>query len=304
MDSDNNIEQKQTKKELFASFDKLRNEINSLRRELNTIDREKESWLEKKKELFDEIEEKISSVKENRVKRDGLTKKVKELKGERSKLSQKTKENISEFKNLSDEKKSLMKKYRINNPNELKREIDKIEVKLETEAMPFENEKKLSKQLKALKKSLSEASVILDASNKIKKLNQEINSYKKDTDKTHNEVQALATKSQELHLSIITRLKGIDESRIKEKEAFKNFSKLKKSFNDINYKLKEKLGEMGKIRKKINKFKLEEEEKIKLRESMAIKSKEHEIEEKIKKGKKITTEDFLAFQDIVKDKKF
>ena len=37
---------------------------------------------------------------------------------------------------------------------------------------------------------------------------------------------------------------------------------------------------------------------------MALKSKEHEIEEKIKKGKKITTEDFLAFQDIVKDKKF
>jgi uncharacterized coiled-coil DUF342 family protein len=35
---------------------------------------------------------------------------------------------------------------------------------------------------------------------------------------------------------------------------------------------------------------------------MLIKSKEQEIEEKIKTGKKLTTDDFLAFQEIIKDK--
>ena len=60
---------------------------------------------------------------------------------------------------------------------------------------------------------------------------------------------------------------------------------------------------MNDIREKINKFKLEEEEKRKLKETMLIKSKEQEMEEKIKDGKKLTTDDFLAFQEIIKSKK-
>ena len=71
----------------------------------------------------------------------------------------------------------------------------------------------------------------------------------------------------------------------------------------INTGLEKNLGEIGGVMEKINKFKLEEDEKKKLEESMLIKSKEQEIEEKIKTGKKLTTDDFLAFQEIIKDKK-
>ena len=60
---------------------------------------------------------------------------------------------------------------------------------------------------------------------------------------------------------------------------------------------------MGKIRTEINKFQLEEDEKRKLQEAMLIKSKEHEIEEKIKSGRKLTTEDFLLFQESIKSGK-
>ena len=59
---------------------------------------------------------------------------------------------------------------------------------------------------------------------------------------------------------------------------------------------------MNEIGPKINKFKLEEEEKRKLKETILIKSKEQEIEEKIKEGKKLTTDDFLAFQESIRKK--
>ncbi|MAE43133.1 hypothetical protein CMO93_05140 [Candidatus Woesearchaeota archaeon] len=198
------------------------------------------------------------------------------------------------------QKKDLISKSKIKDPSAIKTEIDRTEVKLETEAMSFENEKKLTKKLKVLKKNLEDASEIISIVDKLKKLNQEINASKKNTDNTHNEIQETAKESQVLHELIIKNSKEIDELKPKEREAFKNFTKLKKNFAEINNKLKEKLSEMSIISEKINKFQLEEEEKRKLNETMLIKSKEHEFEEKFKHGKKITTEDFLMFQDMLK----
>lgn len=294
---------KDTKKGLFADLDKLRNEINSLNEDLNKKNNEKESWFRKKDNLSKDIGEKIASIKENKNKRNFLTKKVKELKGKRSKLNEDIKKKISELVKLKNETKDLTKRSKIKAPQRIKGEIDNIEVKLETEAMPFEKEKALSKKLKQFKKLLEEASVIINNIDKIKKFNSEMDAIKKNSNETHNEIQKLARQSQGLHENIIKNSKEIDELKVKEVEALKNFVDSKKNFNAINDKLEDKLSDMGKIKNKINKFRLKEDEKRRLKESMLIKSKELEIEEKIKEGKKLTTEDFLAFQDMIKGKK-
>ena len=295
--------QNQTKKELFAELDKLRNEINSSRNELNKINDQKESWFSKKGDFSNTIRKNIVQIKENKKKRDSLTKNVKELKEKRNKLNEEARKKISELNKLKDELKNLTKKSKIKDPHRLKRDIDNIEVKLETEVMPFEKEKELSKKLKSLKKSLGEASEIVSVIEKIKRLNSEIDVCKKVTDGTHREIQKLAGQSQELHENVIKDSKETDKIDISEEEAFKNFLDLKKKFNTINKELKEKLNQMNEVRIKINQFKLEEEEKRKLKETMIIKSKEIEIEEKIKTKKKLTNEDFLIFQEAIKNKK-
>lgn len=294
---------RQSKKELFVELDKLRKEVNHSRNGLNKIDTDKESWFNKKKELSGTIREKIESIKENKKKRDSLTKNVKELKKKRDAFNQEIRKKISELVKLKDEVKNLTKKSRIKDPHMIKGEIDRIEVKLETEAMPFEKEKEMTKKLKLMKKSIAEASETFIILDKIKKSNLEINSVKKNSNVAHSEIQKLARESQGLHEGIIKNSKEINNLEIKEGEAFKNFLDFKKKFNTINGGLEEKLSQMNKVRGKINKFKLEEDEKRKLEEGMIIKSKEHEIEEKIKTGKKITTDDFLAFQEAIKNKK-
>jgi len=294
---------KDTKKELFSELEKIRNEVNYSNQELNKFNNDKESWFRKKEGFSNNIRNKIKNIKENRNKRDSLTKRVRELKEKRSKLNEDIRKKISGPVKLKNEVKNLAKKSKINDPQRLKGDIDNIEVKLETEAMSFEKEKDLSKKLKLLKKSLDEASTIINIYEKIKKLNLEINSSRKSNNETHNQIQKFAKESQELHEGIIKDSKEIDELEIKEEEAFKNFLKFKKNFNDTNNKLKEKLIVMNGIREKINKFKLEEDEKRRLKETILIKSKEQEMEEKIKEGKKLTTDDFLAFQEIIKNKK-
>ena len=299
--SESNVK-KESKTGLFMQLDALKDRIISLGKDLNKINSEKESWFKKKEEYSKVIREKISIIKESREKRDALTKKVKELKEKRNALSEEIGKKISEFKKLNDEKKKLLSKLKIRYPLALKTQIDKIETRLETEAMPFDKEKKLSKKLKDLKKSLSEASDSMEIMAKVASLNREITESRKDANKAHNKIQEFAKQSQILHEGIIKNSKEVDELKTKEEEAFKNFIIAKSRFTGINGQLKENLAKMSGIREKINKFELEEEEKRKLKETMFIQSKEKEIEEKFKATKKLTTDDFLAFQDTLKNR--
>ena len=302
-DANENSVKKEPKKGLFRQLDALKDGIISLRGELNRISNEKESWFSKKEEHSKSLREKISIIRESREKRDALTKKVKELKGKRNALSEEAGKKISEFKKLNDEKKKLLSKLKVRHPLALKAQIGKIEARLETEAMPFDREKKLSKTLKDLKKSLSEASDYMEITEKAAGLNREINESRKDADKAHSEIQEFAKQSQVLHELVLKTSKEAGELKKKEEESFRNFINFKAGLAGINSRLKENLAEISGVREKINRFELEEEEKRRLEGSILIKTKEHEIEEKIKTGKKLTTDDFLEFQEMIKDKK-
>jgi len=125
---------------------------------------------------------------------------------------------------------------------------------------------------------------------------------KKESNAVHKQVQDIAKESQALHESVISESKNVDSLKAKEEEAFSRFINYKKTFNEKNELLKEKLGKMSEVRVEINKFQLEEDEKRKLKEAMLIKDKEQELEEKIRKGSKLTTDDFLAFQESIKSR--
>ena len=298
-----NEPQNQTKKELFAELDKLKGNVNSLRRDLNKADNDKELWYSKKEEISGSINKRISAIRQDREKRDALKKKVRELKEKRAKLNDDLRKRISELVELKKQSADLMKKSKITDPIRIKTAIDSIESKLETEVMSFEKEKELSKKLKLLKKSLTEASGLMEMLDKTKKLNVEISNAKREGNAAHREIQDLAKESQALHETIIFESKNIEELRPKEEEAFSKFVEFKKVFSEKNRFLKEKLESMGKIRTEINKFQLEEDEKRRLQEAMLIKSKDQEMEEKIKSGGKLTTEDFLVFQESIKSRK-
>src|SRR3989338_8054174 len=166
--------QKQTKRELFAELDKLKSDVNSLRNDLNKADSDKELWYSRKEQSSNGIREKISAIKQNREKRDSLTKKVRELKEKRAKLNDDLRKRISELVELKKQSIDVMKKSKITYPIRIKTAIDSVESKLETEVMSFEKEKELSRKLRLLKKSLADASGLMEMLDKIKKLNMEV----------------------------------------------------------------------------------------------------------------------------------
>jgi len=110
-----------------------------------------------------------------------------------------------------------------------------------------------------------------------------------------------AKESQSYHEGMLSLSKKISELRKNEKEIFKQFSELKKQFFETNNMLKQKLLEANEASKHEKEEHEKEDAEMKERQEKMLAEKETEMTEKIKSGKKLTTEDLLAFQGSSKD---
>ena len=287
------------KSELFRKLDDVKREITALRTELNQIDDQKESSFSKKEQYNREINNLIKQIKDNKNKRDSLTEEVKKDKEKRDKLNEEINRKISEIKKLNQEKKDTIQKHNIReDPSRIKAEMEKLEFSIETNVMSFDKEKGIMKRIKELKRRYQDAKVVSGVWEKTNLLSKDIDHLRKEAEEIHKKIQNRAKESQLKHEEMIKLSKDVDELKVKEEEAFKKFIELKSKFNEINEKLKEKLLGVNQVKEKVDKYQLERQEEEKSEEEKILRDKGRLVEEKIKKGQKLTTEDLLAIQSM------
>lgn len=288
---------KPQQKELVEELNKHRVEVSKLRNMLNELDREKESWFKKKEEFSKKIKDSIQKVKENKAKRDSLTQEVKELKPKRNSINEVVSSKLKELDILKKEKISIAKSLNIKEPySKIKQQIEKLEFKLETEPMPFDKEQFLMKRIKELKRLHDAASVLYESNKKMKNASDEIKKMRNEANEAHKLVQEKAKQSQMLHEEILKISAEIDRMKVEEEDAFKKFSEYKKQFTEANNNLKERLKGMSEVKSQLDKIHFDRKEKRRQEEESFLKSKEEEVNQKIKRGEKLTTEDLLVFQ--------
>jgi uncharacterized coiled-coil DUF342 family protein len=292
----------QEKKELLQKISEKRREISQLQTELNLANDKKESFFQKKTELSKKISSLIDDIKHNRNQRNELTKQVRSEKEERDKHNLDVKESVDKIKVLEKEREELIQKHNLKqDPIALIKQIRGIEFKIETQPMSFEEEKKLMKRIRDLKKHLEEAKAVVGVIDKMRELSRQIDEKKRTAQSTHRKVQSHAKASQEKHESLIESSKQIDDMKKEEEEAFRNFIENKKIFNELNDKLKLLLTEIKDLSQKADSNKMEVRDSFEKRQKETIEQKKLSVEEKFKKGLKLTTEDLLAFQSTDKD---
>ncbi|MBI4452295.1 hypothetical protein HY637_02620 [Candidatus Woesearchaeota archaeon] len=284
-------------KELVEELNRHRAEASKLRNTLNELDNEKESWFRKKEEISSRIRAGIQKIKENKAKRDALTKEVKELKMKRDSFNKEIKPRSEELETLKRERTEASKKLDVReSPSRLKQQMEKLEFKIETENVSFEKEKELMKKIKELKKEYDRLSVLRESSKNVRKVLDVVRKTRKDANEVHNSIQDKAKQSQILHEEILKISPEIDKLKGEGEATFKKFSELKAKFNEANSQLKEKLNAMDGIKRKLDTIYAEKREKRKREQDSFLKSKEDAVNEKIRKGEKLTTEDLLVFQ--------
>ena len=132
------------KEKIFDKFKEKRNDISKIRLSLNTINEQKEKFYSEKEKISNEIRKLIGEIKNFKKKRDKLTKIVKTKKIEKEKYYKQISEKIGEFSKLQAKKRDFFAKNNIKgDPISIRKQIDKLELQVETEAISFDKEQKL-----------------------------------------------------------------------------------------------------------------------------------------------------------------
>lgn len=294
----------QQSQEVKDEYKNLSEEYSLLKGKLDILFKDKEQAYRTLKSCTDKIISRTQKINEIKSERDAFTKEVKVLKKKRTELHKTVKDksvqhqksqdqNITESKPKSYQKPSYGRKNsredRPKTPSFLKKQIEIIETKIETEVMPFTKEQQLKKQIKEIKRELLQLKEASQATVNLAQSSKELQGVKSDAQSIHKEVQEAAQKSQEKHENLTTLVKEIRELRSEKKKTSTVYGTKKKEYEEI----KKQLDVIAQKKKDMSK-----EMGMNKKQSFAskVKEKTREVEEKIKLGKKLSTEDLLAMQ--------
>ena len=284
-------------KELSKELEQKRKEIAELKEILGEANSKKEELFKKREELGDSIRKSIADIRKRRKTRNSFTSDVKILKEDKIRIISMIKSLIEKLKSLQAKKKEYLKKHNIkSDPTNVKKQIQALETKIETEVMSFDKEQKLMKKIKELR---SEANRF----GEITKIQEEIDHYasflddlkiaEKDVKK---DIRVKAKESQKEHEQILEMSKKIDELKKEEEETKEKFASAKQRFNDINKQIKDKLSDIGKLRGVEAEERTKKKKERKEKEKKTIAEKKKAVSKKMERGEKLTTEDLLLFQ--------
>lgn len=271
--------------------------VEALKKELAAADKKKEDSFKKKQEVGSKIAEKIRLVNESKKERNELTQQVRDLKKRRDELNSQINERVQEIKKLTDGK-PLPKRSRKDpeGPQSLKKKIEQLEFKMETQPMGFDAEQKINKEIRDLKKQYNEKMKAFDGLEDVMVKSREIDALKKEANELHAKVTKLATDSQKRHESLINQSKEIEDLKKEEEQLYNDFLEHKKVFAELNTKLRNQLGIADEVKDVVRKERQTSKKAKEAEDQKTLKERANEAEQKLKKKQKLTTEDLLAMQ--------
>ena len=274
---------------LHQEFQEKKSTLARLRQQYNFISQEKEKLFQELRVLRDKLKPKNDAIKALKAERDAFTAQVKEAKKERDVLNQVVKEKAGVIKEVDKKKKELLDADSTESPGSLQAQIKRLETKLETEVMPFEKEKELNKVIKELKAKFKQAEKVNAAWKEVKTVSADFMEQRKKAQQSHHSVQDLAKASQEKHQRIVALYEDIKQLRKQETAPLEKYFSFKKQAEELQQQGREIQKRLDELKKILH----EEDEKS---FHQIAREKTAQVQDKLKRGKKLSTEDILAFQ--------
>lgn len=245
------------------------------------------------KELSKVISSSISLIKDLKKKRNALTDGVKAHKDLRSNLSGQIREKIELVKVLKAKAPLPSKDPGERSPGWLKARMDELNLRIETEALAFEKEQQLMKQIKEFKVAYEKAVKESQSRRDFLNLSREINEIKAQADRSHNLVQEQARQSQIVHQEIVELSKKVDAYKGEEAQVKHSFIEVKGELEAVSKQLANLRSITQHQEADYNeRNKRQDEDRTKKLLGMRI----AKVNEKLKTGQKLTTEDLIVLQ--------
>jgi uncharacterized coiled-coil DUF342 family protein len=281
---------------LLTELNTVRSEVRDLRGKIINLDRKKEELYREKRKVSSDIHSRIRVAKDSKDKRNNLTEAVKSNKHSKEELEAKFKTLDEEISALKAEKHKILDKIGVADPIMLRKEIKKLEFRIETEGLTFEKEKEAMKVLGKMKKQYDNSKGVNDIEQKLSTKFRELREIREIMDMTSKIVQVSAKESQKHHVELIESSKEIDELKKKEDTFENEGSKFKSEISTLNEEMNVKLTRLDELRKVLGENNVKLKEDVERSNHEILKQKDDAVQEKIKTGKKLTTEDLLILQ--------
>jgi len=286
---------------LLSELNSVKSEVRDFRNKIIALDRKKEELYREKRKVSSDIHSRIRVAKDSKDKRNSLTEAVKTTKHSKEELDAKFKSLDEEISQLKAEKHKVLDKIGVADPMMLKKEIKKLEFRIETEGLTFEKEKELMKVLSKMKKQFDSTKSVTDIEQKLSSKFRELRELREMMDMTRKIVQVSAKESQKHHVDLIESSKEIDELKKKEDTFEGEASKYKSEIYALNEELNTKMSRLDELRKVLGENNVKLKEDVERSNHEILKQKDDAVQEKIKTGKKLTTEDLLILQRTMKN---
>lgn len=279
---------------VLAKDSRLARELKS---RLSALGSSRDSCIRQLREINPKFRSVLAKVRELRAGRDKHTAVVKELKAKREAANNEMRILSPEVKkalgakeaavsSLSKSKGSAGRK----SASQLYSEMETLEMKIITEAMPFSKEQEIMKVIKEKRKQLEAVKAFSEAAASHRELFSKFSELRKQSYAFHSELQQHAAESQKLHEEMIKLIPQLRELRQRKKLLLGQLGKAKGEYASASSSLGQALHELSDVKVKIDTATAEKRKR-------EIEQKETQLTDKLKSGKKLTARDLLALQE-------
>lgn len=269
----------------------LNRELAVLKEKLDKLNLEARKWAEERNVIHEQIKKLQKEASGLKGKRDEINEMVRKLKGLREKAREERKEKHAQILSLKKELRNIMKKRPLKDMNEIKREIETLEWKIQTTSLMLNEEKSLVERVRPL-----EAQLLIHR--QIQKLKEDIFELQMEKEKLeakaklhHEKLSKLAEQSQKFHETRLEVLKRIGDFKVEADIAHQKYVWTKQQAKDLRRKYVKILHQIEALKQKLRQA---EEKKQAERQLELRKELEERALKKLRRGEKLTLEEFLT----------
>ena len=264
----------------------------------------KSSIIRQLREVNAQLANFVGKITEHKAARDRETVAVRELKVKRQKANEHVKVLSPEMKKALDAKEaavSSLSKVRggqakRKSASQLYSEMEALEMRIITEAMPFSKENELMEIVHEKRKQLEAVRAFSEAMKSHRELFSRFSELRRQSYSFHADLQKHAASSQKFHEEMIAAVGKVRELRQKKNLLLGQLGKAKAEYGSAATELQQRLHGISEARKQLDSINLAKKKEAEERRKAVIEQKETQLTEKLRSGKKLTARDLIALQ--------
>jgi len=278
-----------SRNEKNRAIESLAQKLTELRDQRSIAVKNADKCAERRDRLNEQVRMLQGEIQKLRATRDELNEEVKKLKEQRNAVLCKIREKIKETKNISQEKGIIAEDKPSRSYQSLKKELEEIEWQVQTTSHTLQEDKEMMAQVKQLETQLNVYGKIEKLSQKAFQLRSQINNLKNENDIRHQKLTALAQRSQELHKNMLEKVEAAKAKRKEADEMHKQFLDARTKANPLQDEIVAVSAQMLQLKKGLQDA---EEKQKKESEDTLRQTIEKLAREKLKRGEKLSWEEF------------